>query len=113
MPLYDWRITYWPSLPVPETLPFRVIKAPTAADALAMHAVMEATKASYLTSAGPRPGSVTSIEALAESKDTAQAALEDAGFRVVPDLHGKPTIWCCECGRDSGFHVPRCSKAKS
>jgi hypothetical protein len=37
-------------------------------------------------------------------------AIASAGFRVAPDYHGVPTLWCVECGRDSGFHMPACSK---
>jgi hypothetical protein len=40
------------------------------------------------------------------------SAMKDAGFRVGPDLLGKPTLWCTECGRDSGFHWEACSKSK-
>ena len=30
-------------------------------------------------------------------------------YRITPDLLGKPTIWCNECDRDSGFHTEVCS----
>jgi hypothetical protein len=32
------------------------------------------------------------------------------GFSIAPDLLGEPTIWCIECGRDSGLHHHRCPK---
>lgn len=38
-------------------------------------------------------------------------AIRNAGFRVSDDLLGNPTLWCVECGRDSGMHHPTCSKA--
>jgi len=38
-------------------------------------------------------------------------ALADASLRVGPSLHGDPTVWCQECGRDSAFHYKWCSKA--
>lgn len=37
-------------------------------------------------------------------------AIENAGFRVAIDLLDRPTLWCKECGRDSGFHWSQCSK---
>jgi hypothetical protein len=43
---------------------------------------------------------------------TLERAIEGAGFRVKPDLLGKPTLWCVECGRDSGYHRDTCSKAE-
>ena len=38
-------------------------------------------------------------------------AIEGAGFRVSPNILGVPTLWCKECGRDSGFHWSHCSKS--
>lgn len=38
-------------------------------------------------------------------------AISRAGFRVGPDLLGVPTLWCDECGRDSGYHHDKCSKS--
>lgn len=35
-------------------------------------------------------------------------AIASAGFRVAPNLLGEPTLWCRECGRDSGFHWAPC-----
>lgn len=49
------------------------------------------------------------------------AIIERAGFKVgrsVAHLLLGPTpmdewcLWCSECGRDSGFHYEKCSKAK-
>ncbi len=40
----------------------------------------------------------------------AAEAVAAAGFRVAPNLLGDPTLWCLECGRDSGFHHESCSK---
>lgn len=40
----------------------------------------------------------------------AEQAIDAAGFRVANDMLGKPTLWCKECGRDSGFHWENCSK---
>ena len=37
-------------------------------------------------------------------------AIAAAGFRIAPSLHGQPTLWCKECGRDSGLHWSSCSK---
>lgn len=46
-------------------------------------------------------------------------AIDQAGFRVAknvahpflgPTPEDKWTLWCKECGRDSGFHWDRCSK---
>ena len=37
-------------------------------------------------------------------------AVQDAGFRLAPDLQGKKTLWCKECGRDSGYHSADCLK---
>lgn len=41
----------------------------------------------------------------------AEKAIEAAGFRVANDMLGHPTLWCKECGRDSGFHWEHCSKS--
>lgn len=41
-----------------------------------------------------------------------QKAIDAAGFRVANDMMGQPTLWCKECGRDSGFHWEHCSKHK-
>jgi len=50
------------------------------------------------------------------------AAIERAGFRVAkniahpflgPTPEDQPTLWCKECGRDSGYHWRTCSKAAS
>jgi len=38
-------------------------------------------------------------------------ALAYANFRVGPDVHGVQTVWCQECGRDSGHHYKWCSRA--
>jgi len=43
----------------------------------------------------------------ARARDAEKAS---AGFRVSKDLEGKLTIWCIECGRDSGYHTSVCSK---
>lgn len=43
--------------------------------------------------------------------EDAKRAIEAAGFRVANDLLGQPTLWCKECGRDSGFHWNNCSKS--
>ncbi len=37
-------------------------------------------------------------------------AIRRAGFRISNDLLDVPTLWCIECGRDSGFHWAECSK---
>jgi len=60
------------------------------------------------------------LKTLEEAKAFAQAWIEEArardaekasaGFRVSKDLEGKLTIWCIECGRDSGYHTSVCSK---
>jgi hypothetical protein len=47
-----------------------------------------------------------------ESPPDVAVAVENAGFRVSVDLFGKPTLWCKECSRDSGFHHVSCSKSK-
>lgn len=39
------------------------------------------------------------------------AAVASGGFRIAPDLLGAPTLWCLECGRDSGMHHGICSKS--
>lgn len=41
-----------------------------------------------------------------------EGAIERGGFRVGPDVLGNWTLWCLECGRDSGFHHSPCSKLK-
>lgn len=46
----------------------------------------------------------------APPKTPEQHAIAMAGFRVAPDQFGRPTLWCKECGRDSGFHWDNCSK---
>lgn len=38
------------------------------------------------------------------------SAVKAAGFRLGPDLQGVATLWCIECGRDSGFHYDKCSR---
>jgi ribosomal protein S27E len=38
------------------------------------------------------------------------AAIRDAGYRAAPDLLGALTLWCRECGRDSGLHTSQCSR---
>ena len=35
-------------------------------------------------------------------------AIAAAGFRMSDDTNGKPTLWCKECNRDSGWHAPGC-----
>lgn len=41
-------------------------------------------------------------------------AVANAGFREQGDAYGDvPTLWCKECGRDSGFHNTECSKMRS
>jgi hypothetical protein len=41
-----------------------------------------------------------------------EGAIKAAGFRVAPALLGDPTLWCVECGRDSGYHWGDCTKVK-
>ncbi len=49
-------------------------------------------------------------QVLYAQRNEARDAIRAAGVRVAPDLLGKPTLWCIECGRDSGFHHSTCSK---
>ena len=39
-----------------------------------------------------------------------KGAVARAGFRLAVSLHDEPTLWCIECGQDSGFHYSRCSR---
>jgi hypothetical protein len=36
------------------------------------------------------------------------SAITEAKFRFSKSLHGEPTLWCVECGRDFGFHLDTC-----
>jgi hypothetical protein len=46
---------------------------------------------------------------MASELETAiRGALQRGGFRIAPDLMGQETIWCTECGRDSGYHWTGC-----
>ncbi len=58
------------------------------------------------------PGGDRCIRVMQDARDADRGAIAAAGFRVAPDLLGKPTLWCVECGRDSGFHRPDCSKSE-
>ena len=58
----------------------------------------------------------TALDQLAELR----AAVSEAGFRVAKNLahpflgqtpEDRLHLWCVECGRDSGFHWPHCSKS--
>jgi hypothetical protein len=42
-----------------------------------------------------------------------RAAVASAGFRVSPCINSAPTLWCVECGRDSGFHWEKCARLRS
>lgn len=52
-------------------------------------------------------------ERMTEERRDPVAAIEAAGFRVSLDLEAKPTLWCKECQRDSGFHYHTCSKSSA
>ena len=49
--------------------------------------------------------------ALVEENRRLKETIAVAGFRISNDLLGHPTLWCVECGRDSGYHHDGCSKA--
>lgn len=56
-------------------------------------------------------------EYLGEANDSAtdlnaKLAACEQFFRIAPDLIGMLSIWCVECGRDSGFHYDICSRAE-
>lgn len=48
-------------------------------------------------------------------QESLQSAIDQAGFHLAPSSHAPPgelTLWCNECGRDSGFHYGSCSKSE-
>ena len=66
---------------------------------------------------GERSYDVANLEPEPAGAPTAEekslsVAIDDAGFRVGPDITGRPTLWCKTCGRDSGLHHAHCKKSK-
>jgi len=56
------------------------------------------------------------LDALREAAahgDRYALAVKNGGFRMAPDYHEQPTLWCIECKRDSGFHWSTCSKMQT
>lgn len=52
----------------------------------------------------------TQLRELQTDLRDARSAIDGAGFRLNQSLHGKPTLWCKTCGRDSGLHFGGCGK---
>jgi hypothetical protein len=59
--------------------------------------------------------------AMTRTLEDVERAIERAGFRLEnnlahpmlgPTSADELTLWCKECGRDSGFHYGTCSKAR-
>lgn len=55
---------------------------------------------------------VGTVPGMSPSLGQLRDALKSANLYVAPDMLGAPTVWCVECGRDSGFHWAKCSKEK-
>jgi len=55
-------------------------------------------------------GPVKGSEERWSSTASCLTAVGRAGFRVVNNVLGTPTLWCVECGRGSGSHHSTCSK---